>query len=79
MTIFYYNIFIRGRYTITIPSQWIIPGTGIEPLAVVQEQHYDAWGLAFKPNNEQQITDNKTDRFTYNGKELVTNLRLGVE
>lgn len=48
------------------------PGAGIEPLAVVQEQHYDAWGLAFT-----STTSVTADRFTYNSKELVADLDLG--
>jgi RHS repeat-associated protein len=57
------------------------PGAGIEPLAVVQEQHYslsrevrfgNAWGLAF--TSTSSVT---ADRFTYNSKELLTDLDLG--
>jgi RHS repeat-associated protein len=48
------------------------PGAGIEQLAVVQEQHYDAWGLSF--TSTSSVT---ADRFTYNSKELVTDLDLG--
>jgi RHS repeat-associated protein len=51
-------------------------GAGIEPLAVVQEQHYDPWGLAFKsvsPSGDEGLND----RFKYNGKELVSDLDLG--
>jgi RHS repeat-associated protein len=57
------------------------PGAGIELLAVVQEQHYslsrevrfgNAWGLAF--TSTSSVT---ADRFTYNSKELVTDLDLG--
>jgi RHS repeat-associated protein len=56
-------------------------GAGIEPLAVVQEQHYslsrevrfgNAWGLAF--TSTSSVT---ADRFTYNSKELVADLDLG--
>jgi RHS repeat-associated protein len=54
------------------------PGAGTEQLSVVQEQHYDAWGLAFSTSNQSPITNNQTaGRFTYNGKELVTDLDLG--
>ena len=51
-------------------------GAGIEPLAVVQEQHYDPWGLEFKSATGPQ-SGVEVDRFTYNGKELVTDLDLG--
>jgi RHS repeat-associated protein len=52
------------------------PGAGIEPLAVVQEQHYDAWGLAFTTVSSSEV-ENLQDRFKYNGKELLTDLDLG--
>jgi RHS repeat-associated protein len=51
-------------------------GAGIEPLAVVQEQHFDAWGLAFK-SATGSLSVVEADRITYNGKELLTDLDLG--
>jgi RHS repeat-associated protein len=70
---------IRDAQGMIIPEGQ--PGAGIEPLAVVQEQHYslsrevrfgNAWGLAF--TSTSSVTSN---RFTYNGKELVSDLDLG--
>jgi RHS repeat-associated protein len=52
------------------------PGTGIETLAVVQEQHYDAWGLAFNAVSSS-VAENLKDKFTYNGKEQINDLDLG--
>jgi RHS repeat-associated protein len=49
------------------------PGAGITPLAVIQEQYYDAWGLAFTEVTGTAIED----RFKYNGKELLRDLDLG--
>jgi RHS repeat-associated protein len=48
-------------------------GAGIDAVAVVQEQHYDAWGLAFTQATGTIVED----KFKYNGKELVTDLELG--
>jgi RHS repeat-associated protein len=67
---------IRDAQGVIIPEGQ--PSAGIEPLAVVQEQHYDAWGLAFSTINQSPITNNQTaDRFTYNSKELLNDLDLG--
>jgi RHS repeat-associated protein len=52
-------------------------GAGIEPLAVVQEQHYDPWGLAFSTPLAPPSGAGGADRFSYNSKELVTDLDLG--
>jgi RHS repeat-associated protein len=57
------------------------PGAGIELVAVVQEQYYDAWGLAFEalapPSGWSDNSAGGSDRFTYNSKELLTDLDLG--
>jgi RHS repeat-associated protein len=54
------------------------PGAGIDAIAVVQEQHYDAWGLAFNAGTvSSSEVENRKDKFTYNGKELVSDLDLG--
>jgi RHS repeat-associated protein len=54
------------------------PGAGIDAVAVVQEQHYDAWGLAFNAGTvSSSEVKNRKDKFTYNGKELLTDLDLG--
>ena len=39
-------------------------GAGIEPLAVVQEQHYDPWGLAFNTTQAPPSGAGGADRFT---------------
>jgi RHS repeat-associated protein len=52
------------------------PGAGIESLAVVQEQQYDAWGLAFNAVSSS-VAENLKDKFTYNGKEQINDLDLG--
>jgi RHS repeat-associated protein len=54
------------------------PGAGIDPVAVVQEQHYDAWGLSFSSGTvSSSEVENRKNKFTYNGKELVSDLDLG--
>jgi RHS repeat-associated protein len=66
------------------------PGAGIVPLAVVQEQHYDAWGLAFSTISSSTPIQNVSsgagatagletlkDKFTYNGKEQINDLDIG--
>jgi RHS repeat-associated protein len=53
------------------------PGAGIDAVAVVQEQHYDAWGLAFTNPATPPPGAGGADKFTYNGKELVSDLDLG--
>jgi hypothetical protein len=62
------------------------PGAGIDAVAVVQEPWgrlgYDAWGLAFKAGTVSSSgtppgeVENQKDKFTYNGKELLTDLDL---
>jgi len=57
------------------------PDSGIDLEGLVQEQNYslsrevrlgNAWGLAFTSTSSVSA-----DRFTYNGKELLTDLDLG--
>ena len=54
-------------------------GAGLEPTMVVQENHYDPWGVGFVDvaSNTQKPVKN-TDRFQYNGKEKVSDLGLGL-
>ncbi|MGL4629884.1 MAG: RHS repeat domain-containing protein, partial [Leadbetterella sp.] len=54
------------------------PGAGVDLVGVVQEQHYDAWGLAFGSDAvTPSVVEGNKDRFQYNGKELLTDLDLG--
>ncbi|WP_188767943.1 RHS repeat-associated core domain-containing protein [Emticicia aquatilis] len=62
-------------------SGTIIPegtvGAGIEALAVVQENHYDPWGLSFGVNTEVQANE-LTNKYQYNGKEEIKDLDIGL-
>jgi hypothetical protein len=51
------------------------PGVGIETISVVQEQHYDAWGLAFSSVGSS-VAENLKDKFKYNGNEEVEELEI---
>jgi RHS repeat-associated protein len=65
----------RDAQGVIIPTGQL--GAGIDAVAVVQEQHYDAWGLAFSSATQPPTSEILKDKFTYNGKELLTDLDLG--
>ncbi|MCP9747820.1 RHS repeat-associated core domain-containing protein [Lacihabitans sp. CS3-21] len=51
-------------------------GAGVEPTMMVQETHYDAWGVSFNQTTETQIPSGQTDRYLYNGKERIKELNV---
>jgi hypothetical protein len=60
--------------------------SGIDLVGLAQEQHYslsrqvrlgNAWGLAFSTTQAPPLGAGGLDRFTYNSKELLTDLELG--
>jgi RHS repeat-associated protein len=53
------------------------PGAGTDLVAVVQEQHYDAWGLAFSFVIPSGV-ENLKNRFKYNCKEELEELEIGL-
>jgi RHS repeat-associated protein len=50
-------------------------GAGLEPLKIVQENHYDPWGMSLG-NDQTQNPQSLNDQYLYNGKELIQDLGL---